>query len=141
MELDYETFNIYEVYWKERCYLTALSENEAVKKLKKHRAYGELDDDNDDAIGTKWAEDNSEEGWRVVPRSIKAFKIFGEVKGSFELEETVHLIWQCPQCEQYFSEDVKEDTNYPMLLICSCKKPPKETFYLVDINKKRRYTE
>lgn len=136
MELDYETFTIYEIYWNERRYLTALSESEALEKLEKHWAYGEIDDDNDDAIGTKWAKDNSEEGWRVVPRSIKAFKIFGEVKGSFELGETVHLIWQCPQCEQYFSEDVKEDGKYPMLLCCSCRKSGEDTYYLVDIDER-----
>ncbi|MDF1746269.1 MAG: hypothetical protein P1V19_21390 [Gimesia sp.] len=134
MELDSETITIYEVFWGDRWYIRSLSESEALKSLKSHWAYGEVDIDDDyGPIGTKWAKDHSEDGWRIVPRNIQAFKIFGEVKGSFELRETVHLIWQCPKCRQYFSEDAEEDDKYPTLLSCSCRNSGEETYYFVDV--------
>tara|TARA_R110000850_G_scaffold73521_2_gene161292 strand:+ start:1186 stop:1608 length:423 start_codon:yes stop_codon:yes gene_type:complete len=122
---------IYKYSWNTRYCGFASSKSAAIEGVNKHYLYGEPEENEDETVlGTQWAETQDEEGWRVEPLTIHAVKIPGELKGSFVRKETVHLIWQCLECNQYFSDDAKEDIISPVLVTCSCRK--NEKFYLVE---------
>ncbi len=111
---------IYEGQWGQRVYAYALKEHDARQAVINHFAFGDPDED-DYAIGNHWMTENDEDGWRITRRTVTAANIFGEKSGDFEEEETVHLIWKCPYCDQYFSEDLSKKDQPPLLLVCGCK--------------------
>ncbi|MFH1303917.1 MAG: hypothetical protein ABIK07_22890 [Planctomycetota bacterium] len=128
---DTEELVIYKYSWNTRYCGFALSREAAIDSVKNHYFYGEPEENGDEMVlGTQWAEDQDEEGWRVESLTIQAVKIPGELKGSFARKETVHLIWQCLECNKYFSDDAKEGITSPVLVCCSCRK--NEKFYLVE---------
>ncbi len=131
---DTEELVIYKYSWNTRYCGYALSRQAAIERVKKHYFYGEPEENEEEMVlGTQWAEAQDEEGWRVEPHTIHAVKILGDLRGSFARKETVHLIWQCLECNQYFSDDAEEDIVSPVLVTCSCRK--NEKFYLVEFDR------
>lgn len=131
MESDSEEITVYEYRWGQRLCGFALTRESAVEGVQNHFLYGELKiDETDRVLGTKWAENGDSNGWWIEPISVLAVKLAGALNGNFDEGETVHLIWQCPECGEYYSDDAAEDTASPQLVCCSCSRIKK--YYLVE---------
>jgi rubredoxin len=87
------------------------------EKIVSHFAFGDPEED-EYAIGNVWATSNDSEGWRVVECPLKAHGISGQKSGDTDKFETAHVHWECPNCNQSFSEEYLESDVAPLLVKC-----------------------
>jgi hypothetical protein len=131
MEFETSEITVYEYRWGRRLCGFALTRDSAVEGVQNHYLYGERENTEADCfLGTKWAESNDGDGWWIEPKTVFAVKLPGNLKGNFAEGETAHLIWQCPHCGEYYSDDADEETASPQLVCCSCSRVKK--YYLVE---------
>ena len=120
--------NVFEGRWGNKTYVFALSEAIAREKVMTHFAFGDPDED-DYAIGNVWAKSNDNDGWRITERLVVAGKVDGRKRGGKTKNETSHINWECPVCNQQFSEDRRENEESPLLVKCGCKN--EEKYFLI----------
>lgn len=109
---------VYKAQWNDRITVVGLSEDEVKNTLLEHWTYGDPEDDDDYRLGTHWAEAGEDEGWRIVTCEEYVYIVHGELRGSFEAHETVHVLWRCPLCGTAQLEDVQQADSPPQL--CGC---------------------
>lgn len=107
--------SLYNAYWKSRLLACEISEEEVIEAVQNHWAYGDPTAATYH-LGTKWAMDANEDGWRIEKSQQRVYDIHAEFKG--KQGETCHVCWQCPECDEWFSDDVDRDKNPPMLSSC-----------------------
>ena len=122
---------VVEAMWNDRFCGVASSEREARELAYDHHAYGEPEDVDDYHLGTRWASDDDEKGWRIAEKTVNAHLVEGKLCGDVKSSETVHLSWSCPVCDRPMSEDVFPEDESPMLLFCTCGGKPERQYVLV----------
>ncbi len=120
--------SVFEGRWGQRTYVFGLNEAEVKEKVVSHFAFGDPEED-EYAIGNVWATPNDSEGWRVVECTLAVSEIDGEKSGDTRTNETAHVNWKCPNCNQSFSEEYFEGDEAPLLVKCGCNK--KEKYFLI----------
>ena len=114
-----ETITIYIGKWNDREFACDLSYDRARTLVEDSYAFGDPAIDQH-AVGNKWATDFDDDGWRIVTHNMAIAVISVDVKASGDAE-TAHLVWQCPYCNKYVSDDWRSSDNLPMLLCCGCQ--------------------
>ena len=120
--------SVFEGRWGQRTYVYCLNEADVKGKIVSHFAFGDPEED-EYAIGNVWANSDNDEGWRVVECPLAALEIGGQKNGNTDKNETAHVNWQCPNCNQMFSEEFFEGDVAPLLVKCGCN--DKERYFLI----------
>ncbi len=118
---------VFEGRWGRKTYVYGLNKADVKEMVFSHFAFGDPDED-EYAVGNVWATSNDSDGWRVVECPVEAREIVGQKSGD-KIKETAHVNWECPDCNQSFSEENFEGDVAPLLVKCGCNK--KEKYFLV----------
>lgn len=107
---------IYEAQWNGEDFAYGLSRDQVLKTLNTSFAY-ECRSESEYAKGLEWAYANSFNiGWRIVKKYVDTFKIgFKYLKNG-----TSHLVWRCPKCDNFYSDDYSGPLHLPVLFMCGC---------------------
>jgi hypothetical protein len=114
-----DTISVYIGRWNDRELVYALKREQAQSLVEKHFAFGDPSKDQY-ALGNVWASAHRNEGWRIDEHKVAAAVIDVEIKSSQGVE-TPHLIWQCPYCKQFYSDEWRNEDELPILLRCGCE--------------------
>lgn len=109
---------IYIGRWNDRDYVYSMDKEHATSLVKDHFAFGDPEKD-DYAVGNVWVSDHQTNGWRIDEKKISVPVISVEIKYS-KNDDTAHLIWKCPYCKKFYSEEYRATDELPVLLRCDC---------------------
>jgi hypothetical protein len=114
-----EMITVYVGQWNDREYVYALDFEGAKKTILKCARFGDPSE-SEYAVGNTWATGDGEAGWRIIERNVEATTIMVELKISGD-DHTNHVVWQCPFCERYYSDDWRAGDRLPVLFMCRNK--------------------
>ena len=118
-----ETITIYIGRWNDREFVYSLAKEGVKALVEKHFAFGDPAED-EYAVGNIWASGDQDNGWRIVERKVAVPVIGIELKTS-QPDDTSHVIWQCPYCKRFYSDEWRPDDKLPILLLCGCEEASK----------------
>lgn len=105
--------------WNDRAFVYSLSKERAKLLVEGHFAFGDpLTEEY--AFGNVWASEPQGNGWRIEERTIEVPLISVEIK-STQPGDTPRILWRCPYCNRFYSEDWGPDEELPVLLLRSCE--------------------
>ena len=113
-----ETITIYIGQWNDQDFVFSLKREEAMSLVTTCIRFGDPSKDRY-AVGNHWAAGDHDAGWRIVERKIAVPVIEVELRTS-ENDDTSHLVWQCPYCKKWYSDEWRTDDQLPVLLGCGC---------------------
>jgi hypothetical protein len=102
----------------EERYAFAFSRDGILVALNRSYAYREQREDVPYALGTHWAEDETDLGWRIIEREYECPVLVVTITGE-ELEKR-HILWECPFCHRGYSEDYEGAPLEEVILSCGC---------------------
>lgn len=107
--------NIFIGCWGCDEYVYSLSEESARSSVEGCHRFGDPSQDQY-ALGNVWSSADSEIGWHIKKRKVNASPIDTIVCGD---GTGGHVVWKCPHCNRFHSEDIVQDL--PALFLCLCK--------------------
>lgn len=114
-----ESITIFVGKWNDREFVFSLSMEQAKLLVEGHFAFGDPSTE-EYAFGNVWASESQRTGWRIEERKVEVRVISVEVQ-STQPGETAHVLWQCPCCKRFYSDDWGPDEELPVLLLCPCE--------------------
>ncbi len=114
-----ETVTIYVGRWNDREFVFSLEREKAKSLVESHFAFGDPSED-EYALGNAWAIGNENCGWRIVECHVTIPVIVVELTTS-NRDDTAHIIWQCPYCNKFYSDNWRQDDELPVLVSCGCE--------------------
>lgn len=114
-----KAITIYLGEWNRQSFAYSLRKNDAIALVEASFRFGDPSE-SQDALGNVWAAGDQDQGWRIVEQEVLATVVAVEVKISGD-EDTNHVVWQCPHCKRFYSDDWLSDDCLPILLRCGCQ--------------------
>jgi hypothetical protein len=105
----------------------ALDREAVVSGVRSHYAYGNPNVD-EYAVSDTWATASFASGWQIREVEVDAANIAVEFRGP--AEGARHIVWKCPHCGSWYSDDWDGINRGPFLLTCTRNG---ETHFMVGI--------
>lgn len=119
---------VYEARFGDELYAFAFSRDGVLEALSRSYAYHERSEDVPYALGTHWAERETDEGWRIIEREYQCPVL--EVTIAGEECERRHVHWECPFCHRSYSDDYAGKPVEEVILACGCLHSREHPYYV-----------
>lgn len=104
--------------WDGRDFVFSLSEEKAKSLVETCAAFGDPLEAKY-ILGNSWASSGQDVGWRITERTL-TIPVVSVAINQPSSDGIAHLVWSCPFCGRFYSDDWLPGDELPVLLSCGC---------------------